>query len=227
MPKDNALDRLVVQLPTDLANAIYLTDGKPVLLSEDLNGDGQINKNLSDYEIFGGTRSKAAGATLDGRLTPDGFMWEATLFWHFGKTYAKAILNVEACYGDPLWEIAYIIETQGAMDDLFRELLEAEGFANLEELKTEIERLKNCSTDACNDKKAEKGDYYDHLYTAGLLVEEAIRDGTANGSGEDEGSGGSTAGLRLPTKGEIDPVGKTLGPNYDSGRRTWIDILPQ
>ena len=227
MPKDNALDRLYVQQPTDFSQVVYLTDGKPVFLSEDLNKDGGINTNPGDHEIFGGLRLIHPDLDL---ATPDEFIYEGTVFWHFGKLYAKTLLLVTPCYGDPLWKLAYVIETQGAMDDLFQELLEAEGFANLDELKTEIERLANCDTDICKAKKDEKGDLYDNIYKAGLLVEEAIKNGTANGSGgsgTEDGSGGSTAGLRLQTKGEIDLVGDTLGPNFDSGRRTWIDILPQ
>ena len=81
---------------------------------------------------------------------------------------------------------------------------------------------------------------YDDLqetYALGLLLEAnggeincdadgCIGDGTT-GDGTGTGSGTSNATEPLTVIGGIDESGITSGPNFTSGRRTWIDILPE
>ena len=80
---------------------------------------------------------------------------------------------------------------------------------------------------------------YDNLaqtYALGLLIEasgNSISCGAAGCLGDgsvievSEGSGTSLSGDPLAIVGGIDEGGITSGPNFDTGRRTWIDILPE
>jgi hypothetical protein len=81
---------------------------------------------------------------------------------------------------------------------------------------------------------------YDDLqetYALGLLLEangETINCGAGGclGDGSDDdgtgdGSGTSNSTEPLTVIGGIDESGITSGPNFTSGRRTWIDILPE
>jgi hypothetical protein len=56
--------------------------------------------------------------------------------------------------------------------------------------------------------------------------EGCLGDASGGGSG-DGGSGTSLSGDPLAIVGGIDEGGITSGPNFEAGRRTWIDILPQ
>ena len=55
----------------------------------------------------------------------------------------------------------------------------------------------------------------------------AVAAGPATAGCTGGGSGTSLSGDPLPIVGGVDPGGITSGPNFEAGRRTWIDILPE
>jgi hypothetical protein len=130
---ESALDRVVVQTPSDLHKVVILSDGIQVELTEDLNGDSIIDGTSPAYEIYGGLVARA----------DDEFLYESTLFWHFGDI-SKFVLGVTPCYGDPLWAKAYIIETKGVTEEVYDDLLAAAGFEDFEALEQKIKELEAC-----------------------------------------------------------------------------------
>ena len=215
-PFTSALDRVTVQNPTDLPSFLILSDGTQVDLKEDLNANGIIEAGAPDYEAYGGLI-----VTNDAE-----FLYESSLFWHFGDL-SEVVLGVKPCYGDPEWEAAVVIEQQGVTRELFNELLAAAGFADIDALAAEVTLL-----EACIDEDEEDGgcgskeDLWEELkalYELGLLVENSvIGGGTSTGTGLD-----SISGSPVIIAGGIAEGGVTSGPNFDTGRRTWTDILPQ
>ena len=232
---ESALDRLIVQTPVDFQEAVYPTSGVGVALTKDVNGDGIIDGTSPLYEIYGG---------LLARGNAEGFLYESTMFWHYAG----------ACYGEPTWSADYLRESQYSVFEIFYEQLERTGVTTLDELAALIDGLiaEGCATVGGGDSgdKDTKDtepviedptscqDEYDQLaetYALGLMLEaagETINCGAdgclGDGSDDpDEGSGTSLSGDPQSIVGGIDESGITSGPNFASGRRTWIDILPQ
>ena len=206
------LDRVTVQNPTDLKAVVYLSDGTPVELTEDLNGNGSIDAGAPDYEAYGGLVVTSNAE----------FLYESTLFWHFGDL-ADFVLGVKPCYGDPLWAEAFVIETGGMAYADYDVLLGAAGFPDFETLASLFATL-----DACKDIKENDGGCKDQykellpLYTLGLLI-----NGVAGAGGVPPTGLGDISGLPSIIASDMDDLPPTSGPNFETGRRTWIDILPQ
>jgi hypothetical protein len=213
---------LVQQMsPLDHQDLVPLSDGTQVVLTEGgVQYGGLVAKNDAE------------------------FIYESTLFWHWSGG---------ACYKQAGWEEAYINTVKGISEEVYQKMLEAEGYTSFEDLVEERKELEECiaagSKDAINLMKArtdltknEKRDLETELkdaarqcatdrskttelYETGLKVKQANNGGADDGSAEE--SGGGLSGEPIMSPGGIDPPGKTRGPNFDSGRRTWIDILPQ
>ncbi len=215
-PFTSALDLVTVQNPSDLKSFVILSDGTQVNLVEDLNGNGVIDAGAPDYEAYGGLIVTSNAE----------FLYESTIFWHFGEI-SKLVFGTKPCYGDePDWSAAYIVETQGVTQDLFANLLVAAGFADFDALVAEFTTL-----ESCKDTKEKDGGCKDRykelsaLYNLGLIV---------TGQVGGVGSGGlpptgldSITGSPVVIEGGVAQGGVTSGPNFETGRRTWIDITPQ
>jgi hypothetical protein len=227
---ESALDRVTVQTPIDFQEAVYL-NGIGVALTKDVNNDSVINALSTDYEIYGGLISK----------DNDGFLFESTMFWHYGG----------ACYGESSWAADYLEESQYTVVEILYEQLDRAGVTTLDELSALIDGLidSGCATVGGGDSGKKKKDAvvdpdscqdtYDELQETlalGLLLEESgtivncgsegcLGDGSDEGT--DEGSGTSLSGDPESIIGGIDESGITSGPNFASGRRTWIDIMAE
>jgi hypothetical protein len=236
---ESALDRLVVQTPLDFQEAVYLTDGTGIALTN-AGADGIVDGTGPAYEIYGGLHADPA-------LADSGFLYESTMFWHFAGD----------CYGMPNWATDYLVESQYTVFSIFYEGLDRAGVTTLDELSVLIDDLlaTGCAVEGgvtSGDKDDKESDpvvedpnscqgEYDSLaqtYALGLLIEAngdtiscgadgCLGDGSSGGGGEGEGSGTSLSGDPLAIVGGIDEGGITSGPNFEAGRRTWIDILPE
>jgi len=198
------LDRLTVQNPSDLRSPIVLSDGTQVVLTEDLNGNGVIDAGAPDYEVYG-------GLTVSSNVE---FLYESTLFWHYPGG---------ACYGDPGW-ILEVAEATHSLE-LYQEALEAAGFADIDALIAELALLEGCKKikekdGGCKDRYKE----LNALYQIGLMINAYIDGG---GDGPPPDGLGDISGSPVVIDGGIDEGGVTSGPNFETGRRTWTDILPQ
>ena len=198
------LDRLTVQNPSDLRSPIVLSDGTQVELTEDLNGNSVIDPGTPDYEVYG-------GLTVTSNAE---FLYESTLFWHYPGG---------ACYGEPSWLLDVAAATFSL--ELYGEALEAAGFADIDALIAELALLESCKKikekdGGCKDRYKELNE----LYQIGLTINAYI---DAGGDGSDPTGLGDISGSPVIIDGGIVEGGVTSGPNFDTGRRTWIDIMPQ
>ena len=239
---ESALDRLVVQTPVDFQEAVYLTGGVGVALTKDVNGDGVINALSTDYEIYGGLLAK----------DNDEFFYESTMFWHFnGACYGEPTWAEDYLRESQYSALAILYEQLDragvtTLDELAIKIdgLLASGCATVGASDSGDKDTKDAEPvvdpvvdpDAIVSCQAE----YDQLqetYALGLLLEAnggtitcdadgCIGDGST-GDGTGTGSGTSNATEPLTVIGGIDESGITSGPNFTSGRRTWIDILTE
>jgi hypothetical protein len=242
---ESALDRLVVQTPDDFQEVVYLTSGDGIALTN-AGADGIVDGTGPAYEIYGGLHADPA-------LADSGFLYESTMFWHFaGDCYGKpdwaADYLRESLYS--VLEIFYeeldrtgattLEELAGLIDGLIANGCATEGGGDSGD-KDKDTADKDADKDA-EVTEVDSGDascqaQYDELtelYALGLLIE---ANGTTISCGDDgcladsggggEDSGTSLSGDPLAIVGGIDEGGITSGPNFDAGRRTWIDILPE
>ena len=232
---ESALDRLVVQTPIDFQEAVYLTNGTGIALTNP-GADGIVDGTGPAYEIYGGLHAKAQAD----------FLYESTMFWHFDG----------ACYGQPTWATDYLAASQFTVFEILYEKMDRLGVTSIEELEAKIAGLleTGCAVEGetvtSGDKDTKdpepviivdtadscQGEYNELAQTlalAQLLLDNGHTincSGTClgdGGSGGDEGSGTSVSGDPQAIIGGIDEGGITSGPNFTSGRRTWIDILPE
>jgi len=208
----SALDRVVVQNPSDLKPVVVLADGTEVKLTEDLDGNGSIDGTSPAYEIFGGLLAKSNAE----------FLYESTVFWHFGDI-SSTVLGVKPCYGDPEWQAAFEVEIGNVSDEVFNDLLEGLGFDTFEELAQRVEDLQACGKDKKCRKQLKK---LKDLYELGLMIE-ANKNNGGQTPGGSTGGGGSISGTPVVIEGGVSEGGVTSGPNFETGRRTWIDIMPE
>jgi hypothetical protein len=120
------------------------------------------------------------------------------------------------------------VETQGIALDLFTNLLVAAGFADFSALVAEFSTL-----DSCKDIKEENGGCKDRykelsaLYNLGLIVTGQVGGGGGGAGGTPPTGLDSITGSPVVIEGGVAEGGVTSGPNFETGRRTWIDITPQ
>ncbi len=202
-----ALDDLDVQTPDDLLPYVVLTDGTTVMLQEDLNNDGDIDTGAPDYEAYGGLIAK----------DNDDFFYESTVFWHYSGV----------CYGDPDWEKDVAFATGQISQELFDKILGEAGFADLDALIARIAVLEALN---CKDIKEKDGGCKDEYKELAELFElsKLITDGSNPPPGQRTITGvDGIGGVPVIVSGGGGSGGLTSGPNFNTGRRTWIDILPE
>jgi hypothetical protein len=214
-----ALERVTAQDPGDLKPFVILSDGTQLALTVDFNNDGEIKALAPDYEVYGGLRVS----------NEEEFLYESTLYWHFGDL-AAVILNEQApCYGETNWELAVQIETESVTQASYQELLKNASFADIDELADRLTELEYCK-DVIKDNGGCQEEYESlaALYNLGLLIASGDY-GLGGDSTETLPPAGSESISEAPVviEGGISLGGVTSGPNYETGRRTWTDILPQ
>jgi hypothetical protein len=218
----SALDRVIVQSPTDMYKSV-IVGGEEIVLAEDLSdpADGDTDDL---YEVYGGLLA----------ATDADFLYESTLFWHFGDV-TKLVLGKDAtaCYGDePAWSTAAALERNGIPLIFFNDLLIAAGFVDVDglaDLPALITAFNALLASGCDITKGSKDDGCKEDYTALLeLVELSERVEGSDSSDDDISTGLEGAGTTPVTiEGAVTTGGVTSGPNFQTGRRTWIDILPE
>jgi subtilisin family serine protease/chitodextrinase len=121
-----SLAGLTIQQPTDLPASIIADDIAYILL-EDSDGDSVIDNDVNGdgvVDIYGGLRAKG---TSEASETTNGFLWESTLFWHYGDI-AKSLGLSKVCYGEPGWEESTAAE-RGGLSDKASQKIESGGDA--------------------------------------------------------------------------------------------------
>ena len=209
------LDRVRVQDITDSTfyERIILSDGTQIKLTDDFSGNKIIEG--SNYEILGGITAKDEAS----------FLYESTSFWHWSDKDAN---ELGICWTDSdAYRTAYKNVTSRIAVGFFLDKLAQETtYDTFEEMVAAIkEQTKEggCrSTNSCS----EDPDKLDALYEEGMLVFQLPNDGSVLPPEVDEYSDGSLTGDPVIIEGGVSEGGLTSGPNFEGGRRTWIDILP-
>jgi hypothetical protein len=206
----SALEAVTVQTPSDLKPVVVLSDGTQVELMEDLNADSIIDGTSPAYEMYGGMIATG----------PAEFLYESSVFWHWGPG---------ECYGDPDWLDEFILTTQGVPAAVYQESLEDAGYSDFAELAAFVSTLEDCKTVSENKGGCKSAwEEVEELYNMGLLVEKTKNGGVPpDGGGGGAGGGDSLSGDPIVIEGGVSEGGLTSGPNFETGRRTWIDILPE
>jgi hypothetical protein len=212
------LDRLRVQ---DVSGAstfyerIVLSDGTIIKLTGD-DGVNGLEGGSPKYEVYGGLTAENEAS----------FLYESTAFWHWNDKDAG---EPDICWSDSAeYRTAFQEHTDRVAVGFFLDKLALEtDFETFEELVAFLEDPTNlaCSTGSCQDEY----ERYEALYEEGMLVYQVPDDGSEL-PGDEEGvveyQNGSLTGDVVIIEGGIAEGGLTSGPNFESGRRTWIDILP-
>jgi hypothetical protein len=196
-------DWLVFDNPTDLYRK-RTVDGTDILLKEDTNADGV-------YDTFwGGVRARdmstaATPVKLTGTQNP-AFLYESTLFWHY----------TGSCYGSSNWTS----DVNGAANANSTTSLK-DTIASLEyDLETTEVALVALLAIA-NPTSQELAEITKKQLIVTLLKTkiQQIKDSLSHSILE------YTGVVTPPTS--LDPdVSPSLGPNFRTGRRTWIDLTP-
>jgi hypothetical protein len=215
------LDRLRVQDPTvneagdadggSFYERIVLSDGTMIKLTGD-DGSNGLEGGSPKYEVYGGLTAQ----------NDESFLYESTVFWHWNSTDQPDI-----CWSNT---DAYRTEfkkftSRTAVGFYLEKLSEETVFESFEELVAYLEASDNvaCSASTCKDdyERAEA------LYKEGLAVYQVPSSDDDDEDGVVEYQTGSLTGDPVIIEGGISEGGLTSGPNFDTGRRTWIDILSE
>ncbi len=209
-----ALDRVTVQNPTDLKPFVILSDGTQINLTEDLDNDGIIETGSPDYEAYGGIIASNNSE----------FIYESTIFWHFGNIYKFVTGNKDKpCYGDPTYEEAYRIEALGLNQAEIDKVLKKEGFNDIDALASALEKLEGCKDIGGRGGCMEE--YEDLKFIFDLVTHNNPEYVDMDGDIPPEFTRTEEAPVTIT--GGVSEGGVTSGPNYEAGRRTWIDIVPR
>jgi hypothetical protein len=208
------LDRVRVQDITDTTfyERIILSDGTQIKLTEDFNDNDTIEG--SNYEILGGITAKDEAS----------FLYESTAFWHWSDKDGD---ELGECWSDSdAYRTAYRnVTTRIAVGMFLDKLTQETDFETFEELVAaiELQKTSGCrATNSCSDDPEK----LDALYEEGMLVFQVPSDGSELPEDVDEYQDGSLTGDPVIIEGGVAEGGLTSGPNFEGGRRTWIDILP-
>jgi hypothetical protein len=184
----------------------------------------------------------ADGFTTD--LAQSGLLYEATMYWHFGDFADEVQRAAPAsipCYGDPNWAGAFVQETRGLTLGQYQALyqdLDTDLLALYDAARLALEAAlagddENAIEAALLDLAELLTDpdlaYYDRFrdYAPGNVPEQHLReidkDRVPPPDGDDGGSS-SDDGIPVDVTDLEDLDTEVIGPNYDAGRRTWIDL---
>ena len=213
--KNNA-DVLIEQQPTDLYRKRTI-DGTDVWLKAD-NLDETVDPAVAGtdgvYEtiVYGGLRARYRDATSNNVLTGTNknaygaFLYEVALYWHY-----ESPGNI--CYGNASWSANVVGAANSASTPSFKDTIASLEY-NLEEIEVAIAKAIADGDDA---------DLIERMRAIKTSLTEKIED---KRSELNPSILEYTGTVTTPTS--LDPdVSPSLGPNFRTGRRTWIDLTPQ
>jgi hypothetical protein len=191
--------------------------------------------------VIGGDRYPDAFVTDPAQ---SGLLYEATAYWHFGDFADEVQRAAPAsipCYGDPNWAGAFVQETRGLtlgqyqalyqdIDVSLLALYDAAVLALEEALAGDNEAAIEAALLELSQLLTDPDLAYYHRfrdYAPGNVPEQHLReidkDRLPPPDGEDSGSS-SEDGIPVDVTDLEDLDTEVIGPNYNAGRRTWIDL---
>ena len=197
-------NQVVPQVPTDLYR-IRMVDGVPYTLIEDDHlADGTLGQDtLRQVGIdtsYGGLRATASDL---GETDASAFLYESTVFWDYGKG---------ACYGSPSWEANVTGAANSSINLSLKNLL-VPLEKGLEAAKVLLEAMIADGENA--NKIAKQRELVDKLQAKIDEIKASLEDDSIVNTGVPVSPTDATP--------ELSP---SLGPNFRTGRRTWIDLTP-
>jgi len=214
---EQPLDRLVVQNPADMHETLVM-GGQIKYLSEDLSSPPD-NDTLDEYEVYGGMVAASDSE----------FLYESTLFWHYDGS---------PCYGETGWADAVWTARGLVTEEFFNDLVKAEGFTAVDadgdtvaDVAALFVAFNALEAQGCGDTADKDGgckETYEALLELVELSKKVVdEDGNLVNIGFEDSTGLESAGTTpVVIEGAITNTGVTSGPNFTTGRRTWIDLLP-
>jgi len=198
---------VVAQRPTDLAE-FKTIEGTAVYLKEDLLNEAVTpavagTDGVREDPTYGGLRARhRVGGATDGAITDNpAFLYELILFWHYSKTQTR---SQDVCYGQNGYESRFAAIIGSHSTEFVLSQL-AEKQAELEEAQAEL--------DACTRNCWRKRRIVSRLTQEIAELNSALSEDGVIANNE----------VNLNEDPEI-PVTPSLGPNFQTGRRTWIDL---
>jgi len=195
------------QTPTDLPTTLTF-QGVTTTLIDTVSYGGMLANN---YGSLAGVGTDPNGANYN-----KAFLYESTLFWHFGKLYDLQTGNGKPCYGDADYTTARTAELAGVTLEEF-ELLRADTTNKLGSAYQDLLDAIAAGDQATIDQAQAD---YDKIYNK---LKDYIRDpGTVTTSST------STTIVGAPVTHTGTSITDTyiLGPNSVLGRRNWTDFKP-
>ncbi|MCP4320848.1 MAG: hypothetical protein GY787_03125 [Alteromonadales bacterium] len=212
------LSQLTIQNPTDLKTKITV-NGNESILKEILSGD-------TVPTIYGGI---VASGSTGGAAPANGLLYESTLFWHYGEIAKINGVN-KVCYGDSSWESSVASEQAGITDEQFASILAGSRFDTLDEAIEKYnlaiatceaaENVKDCQGKSKIDGDKVKDIIKDATIIIDLSIIVNLEDKLQQGTMGDTGVSGEPATV----EGEVKSSGVSDGPEFTTGRRTWVDL---
>ena len=198
---------VVEQRPTDLAEFKNI-EGIDVYLKEDLL-DETVSPAVAGTDgvredpTYGGLRARyrTGGATNGSIINNPAFLYEIDLFWHYSKT---GVRSQDVCYGQNGYETRLATK----IGEYSTETV----LAQLTEKQTELAAAQ-ASLDACIRRCWRKQRTVNRLTQEIAELQSALSDDSVVNTGL----------VSLPEDPNI-PVTPSLGPNFQTGRRTWVDL---
>jgi hypothetical protein len=173
-----------------------------------------------------------------------GLLYESSMYWHFGDLADDIQRGPPAsipCYGDPDWGSAFTQETRGLTlgqyQDLYKDIA-PEVLAAYDKAILALEAALNGDDEAAiqaallilADLLQDPDLAYYHKYrdyAPGNIPEQHLRDidkDRVPPPGGGDSSSSSDDGIPVEVVDLEDLDTETVGPNFDAGRRTWIDL---
>lgn len=198
---------VIAQRPTDLAE-FKTIEGTAVYLKEDLLDETVTpavagTDGVREDPTYGGLRARhRVGGVPGGAITDNpAFLYELILFWHYSKTNTR---SQDVCYGQNGYESRFAAIIGSHSTEFVLSQL-AEKQAELAEAQAEL--------DACTRRCWRKQRIVARLTQEIAELNSALSDESVVANNE----------VNLNEDPDI-PVTPSLGPNFQTGRRTWIDL---
>ena len=213
----------------------------PIVNNTRFGGTHAQAYTVTGRTIDGGPANKVnANGQID-----SGLLYESTIYWHYSDladNLRRADPASVPCYGDPNWSSAVVQELGGLTLGEYNALINGLSESLINQYADALQRLQDAvnsgDEDAVNRAVVELEqlfadnpdlETYDRYrdYAPGHVPEQHLLD---IDKGQIDDGGGSNSSTEDATPIDvIDIEGLdtgTLGPNFEAGRRTWVDIRP-
>jgi hypothetical protein len=197
---------VVEQQPTDLFRKRTI-DGDDIWLKADnFLADGTTAGQDGLYEtiLYGGlhARYRENNDLSKDPIANKAFLYESALYWHYKGS----------CYGTANWSSDVTGATNSSSTTSLKDLVASLEY-DLEASEVKLQEMKNAGETA--SKIAEQAELIKKLKAKIEEIRDALKSTSV-----------ANSGIPTPPTDVTPEVSPSLGPNFRTGRRTWIDLTP-